>query len=56
MSQPAVAPGEIRGRGLGRRFVIRLTHNRSLKEAILRQERPKTRELWALRVVVMFVV
>jgi ABC-2 type transport system ATP-binding protein len=49
MSQPAVAPGEIRGRGLGRRFVIRLTHNRSLKEAILRQERPKTRELWALR-------
>jgi len=29
--------------------VIRLTHNRSLKEAILRQDRPKTRELWALR-------
>jgi ABC-2 type transport system ATP-binding protein len=45
----SVVPGEIRGRGLGRRFVIRLTHNRSLKEAILRQERPKTRELWALR-------
>ena len=29
--------------------MIRLTHNRSLKEAILRQDRPKTRELWALR-------
>ena len=45
----SVAPGEIRGRGLGRRFEIRLTHNRSLKEAILRRERPQTRELWALR-------
>jgi ABC-type polysaccharide/polyol phosphate transport system ATPase subunit len=50
MREPAtVAPGEIRGRGLGRRFVIRLTQNRSLKEAILRRERPQTRELWALR-------
>ena len=50
MREPAtVAPGEIRGRGLGRRFVIRLTQNRSLKEAILRRERPKTRELWALQ-------
>ena len=50
MTGPAtVAPGEIRGRGLGRRFVIRLTQNRSLKEAILRRERPQTRELWALR-------
>ncbi len=50
MAGPAtVAPGEIRGRGLGRRFVIRLTQNRSLKEAILRRERPQTRELWALR-------
>jgi ABC-type polysaccharide/polyol phosphate transport system ATPase subunit len=45
----SVVPGEIRGRGLGRRFEIRLTHNRSLKEAILRRERPQTRELWALR-------
>jgi ABC-type polysaccharide/polyol phosphate transport system ATPase subunit len=44
-----VAPGEIRGRGLGRRFQIRLTHTRSLKEAILRRELPRTRELWALR-------
>ena len=50
MTGPAtVAPGEIRGRGLGRRFVIRLTQNRSLKEAILRRERSQTRELWALR-------
>jgi len=50
MTGPAtVAPGEIRGRVLGRRFVIRLTQNRSLKEAILRRERPQTRELWALR-------
>ena len=50
MTGPAtVAPGEIRGRGLGRRFVIRLTQNRSLKEAILRRERPQTRELWALQ-------
>ncbi len=44
-----VAPGEIRGRGLGRKFVIRLSQNRSLKEAILHRERPRTRELWALR-------
>jgi len=44
-----VAPGEISGRGLGRRFEIRLTHSRSLKEAILRRELPRTRELWALR-------
>jgi len=44
-----VAPGQIRGRGLGRRFLIRLSHSRSLKEAILRRELPKTREIWALR-------
>jgi ABC-type polysaccharide/polyol phosphate transport system ATPase subunit len=44
-----VAPGEIRGRGLSRKFVIRLSQNRSLKEAILRRERPRTREIWALR-------
>ena len=44
-----VAPGEIHGRGLGRRFLIRLTQSRSLKEAILRRELPQTRELWALR-------
>jgi ABC-type polysaccharide/polyol phosphate transport system ATPase subunit len=29
--------------------MIRLTQNRSLKEAILRRERPRTRELWALQ-------
>jgi ABC-2 type transport system ATP-binding protein len=46
--QNAVA-GEIHGRGLGRRFLIRLSQNRSLKEALLRRERPRTREIWALR-------
>jgi ABC-type polysaccharide/polyol phosphate transport system ATPase subunit len=45
----AVAPGEIHGRGLGRRFLIRLSQNRSLKEALLRRELPRTREIWALR-------
>jgi ABC-type polysaccharide/polyol phosphate transport system ATPase subunit len=45
----AIAPGEIHGRGLGRRFMIRLTQSRSLKEAILRRQLPRTRELWALR-------
>jgi ABC-type polysaccharide/polyol phosphate transport system ATPase subunit len=44
-----VATGEIRGRGLGRRFEIRLTHSRTIKEAILRRELPSTRELWALQ-------
>jgi ABC-type polysaccharide/polyol phosphate transport system ATPase subunit len=44
-----VAPGEIRGRGLGRVFEIRLTQSRTLKETILRRELPRTRELWALR-------
>jgi ABC-type polysaccharide/polyol phosphate transport system ATPase subunit len=45
----AVQAGEIRARGLGRMFKIRLTQTRSLKETILRRELPKTRELWALR-------
>jgi ABC-type polysaccharide/polyol phosphate transport system ATPase subunit len=45
----AVATGEIHGRGLGRVFNIRLSHNRSLKAALLRRELPRTRELWALR-------
>src|ERR1051325_8299756 len=44
-----VAPGEIVGRAVGRRFKITLTPTRSLKEAILRRELPQTRELWALR-------
>src|SRR5947208_16688297 len=44
-----VAPGQIRGRGLGRRFLIRLSHSRSLKETILRRELPRTREIWALQ-------
>ena len=47
-SDVAVQAGEIRARGLGRMFKIRLTQTRSLKETILRRELPKTRELWAL--------
>jgi ABC-2 type transport system ATP-binding protein len=50
-----VAPGEIRGRGLGRRFVIRLSQSRSLKEAILRRELPRTREISALQDVDLHV-
>ncbi|HTS74517.1 MAG TPA: ABC transporter ATP-binding protein [Gaiellaceae bacterium] len=49
MSDAAVSAGEIRGRGIGRLFKIRLSQNRSLKETILRRELPQTRELWALR-------
>src|SRR5204862_4727631 len=45
----AVADGEIRGRGIGRLFKIRLSQSRSLKETILRRDLPQTRELWALR-------
>jgi ABC-type polysaccharide/polyol phosphate transport system ATPase subunit len=45
----AAATGEIHARGLGRRFTIRLSPNRSLKAALLRRELPRTRELWALR-------
>src|SRR5207248_9995962 len=45
----AVADAEIRGRGISRRFKIRLSQSRSLKETILRRDLPQTRELWALR-------
>jgi len=45
----AVESSEIRARGLGRVFKIRLSQTRSLKETILRRELPRTRELWALR-------
>jgi ABC-type polysaccharide/polyol phosphate transport system ATPase subunit len=45
----SVGPGEVRGRGIGRLFKIRLSQSRSLKETILRRELPRTRELWALR-------
>jgi ABC-type polysaccharide/polyol phosphate transport system ATPase subunit len=48
-TETSVAAGEIRGRGLGRIFKIRLSQSRSLKETILRRELPRTRELWALR-------
>ena len=45
----SVQAGEIRARGLGRVFKIRLSQSRSLKEVILHRELPRTRELWALR-------
>jgi ABC-type polysaccharide/polyol phosphate transport system ATPase subunit len=45
----SVQAGEIRGRGLGRVFKIRLSQSRSLKEVILHRELPRTRELWALK-------
>src|SRR3954465_9895613 len=48
-SQIEVQAGEIRARGLGRMFKIRLSESRSLKETILRRQLPRTRELWALR-------
>jgi ABC-type polysaccharide/polyol phosphate transport system ATPase subunit len=51
----AVAAGEIRARGLGRLFKIRLSQSRSLKESILRRELPQTRDLWALRDVDLHV-
>jgi ABC-2 type transport system ATP-binding protein len=44
-----VRAGEIRARGLGRRFEIRATPTRSIKEVLLRKHMPKKRELWALR-------
>ena len=48
-SQIEVQAGEIRARGLGRMFKIRLSESRSLKETILRRQLPRTRELWAPR-------
>ena len=48
-TQVEVQAGEIRARGLGRMFKIRLSQSRSLKETILRRELPRTKELWALR-------
>jgi ABC-2 type transport system ATP-binding protein len=45
----SVGPGEIRGRGISRVFKVRLSQSRSLKEAIIRRDMPRTRELWALR-------
>ncbi len=47
----SVGPGEIRGRGISRVFKVRLSQGRSLKEAIIRRDLPRTRELWALREV-----
>jgi ABC-type polysaccharide/polyol phosphate transport system ATPase subunit len=51
----AVTAGEIVGRDVGRVFKIRLSQNRSLKEAILRRRLPQTRDLWALRDVDLHV-
>jgi len=51
----AVSAGEIVGRDVGRVFKIRLSQNRSLKEAILRRRLPQTRDLWALRDVDLHV-
>lgn len=48
-ARAAVRTGEVRGRGIGRLFKIRLSQNRSLKETIVRRELPRSRELWALR-------
>jgi len=45
----AARAGEVSGRGIGRLFKIRLSQSRSLKEAILRRELPRSRDLWALR-------
>jgi ABC-2 type transport system ATP-binding protein len=44
-----VRAGEIRARGVGRLFRIRLSQSRSLKETILRRELSRTRDLWALK-------
>jgi ABC-type polysaccharide/polyol phosphate transport system ATPase subunit len=54
-SKLSVGAGEIRGRGLGRLFRIRLAQSRSLKETIIRRELSQTRELWALRDVDLHV-
>jgi ABC-type polysaccharide/polyol phosphate transport system ATPase subunit len=42
-------PGEVRARGLGRVFDIRLVQSRSLKATLLGRETSVRRELWALR-------
>jgi ABC-type polysaccharide/polyol phosphate transport system ATPase subunit len=48
-ARTAARTGEVRGRGVGRLFKIRLSQNRSLKESIVRRELPRSRDLWALR-------
>jgi ABC-2 type transport system ATP-binding protein len=55
MDRLAIRAGEIRGSGVGRRFVIRATPTRSLKDVLLRREFPTKRELWALRNVDLYV-
>lgn len=44
-----IRSGEIRARGLGRRFQIRSGGPRSLKETILRREAAARHDLWAVR-------
>jgi ABC-2 type transport system ATP-binding protein len=48
-AKASVRVGQVRGRGLGRLFKIRLSQSRTLKETIVRRELPRTRDLWALR-------
>src|SRR5919204_6341516 len=54
-AESSVTAGEVRGRGVGRVFKIRLSQSRSLKETIVRRELPRTRHLWALRDVDLHV-
>ncbi len=44
-----IEPGRIRAEGLGRKFTIAATGGRSLRASLLRYERAKAREFWALR-------
>jgi ABC-type polysaccharide/polyol phosphate transport system ATPase subunit len=48
-SEPVLARGSIRGRGLSRQFHLRDQTARSLKEVLVTRRRVKHRELWALR-------
>jgi ABC-type polysaccharide/polyol phosphate transport system ATPase subunit len=52
---PAVRTGEIRASGVGRVFELRVVKAQSLKETILKRQRPPRRELWALRDVDLHV-
>ena len=47
-AQP-LQPGEIRARGVGRRFRVRSAEARTLKDVVVRRKAPRSRELWALR-------
>ena len=45
----AVRPGEVRARGLSRRFRIFHERNATLKETLMRRRRSSHTDLWALR-------